>query len=45
MFNVISNMYQGGDTALIIASQEGHLEVGSLLVSRGADLIYLIGKI
>ena len=30
--------YQGGDTALTAASAKGHLEVASLLVSRGADM-------
>ena len=30
--------YQIGDTALIFASDKGHLEVASLLVSRGADM-------
>ena len=30
--------YQDGATALFQASQEGHIEVVTLLVSRGADL-------
>ena len=30
--------YQRGETALIIAAQEGHVEVVSLLLTAGADL-------
>ena len=30
--------YQTGDTPLFIASQEGHVDLVTLLVSRGADL-------
>ena len=30
--------YQTGATPLFIASEEGHIEVVTLLVSRGADL-------